>query len=131
MKLWFAPVPSRFARPIPASRSPAMNAQPVGPVDVAGIDAAYDETVEMGGEVAQAMRAFRTLIGTSDMLAYLSMMAPRLVELRRVLTQTGSLYLHCDPADQARILLKKSTRAKREPGTVIPQGNPKSNWATE
>jgi DNA modification methylase len=31
------------------------------------------------------------------MLAYLSMMAPRLVELRRVLKQTGSLYLHCDP----------------------------------
>jgi DNA modification methylase len=31
------------------------------------------------------------------MLAYLSMMAPRLVELRRVLKATGSLYLHCDP----------------------------------
>jgi adenine specific DNA methylase Mod len=31
------------------------------------------------------------------MLAYLSMMAPRLVELRRVLKPTGSIYLHCDP----------------------------------
>ena len=31
------------------------------------------------------------------MMAYLSMMAPRLVELRRVLKQTGSIYLHCDP----------------------------------
>ena len=31
------------------------------------------------------------------MLAYLAMMAPRLVELRRVLKPTGSLYLHCDP----------------------------------
>lgn len=31
------------------------------------------------------------------MLAYLSMMAPRLVELHRVLKPTGSLYLHCDP----------------------------------
>jgi site-specific DNA-methyltransferase (adenine-specific) len=59
--------------------------------------AAYQETVEMGGDVANAMRAFRTLLGTSDMLAYLSMMAPRLVELRRVLKPTGSLYLHCDP----------------------------------
>lgn len=29
--------------------------------------------------------------------AYLSMMAIRLVELRRVLKQTGSIYLHCDP----------------------------------
>jgi hypothetical protein len=41
--------------------------------------------------------AFRTLLSTSDMLAYLSMMAPRLIELRRVLKVTGSLYLHCDP----------------------------------
>jgi len=31
------------------------------------------------------------------MLAYLAMMAPRLVELHRVLKQSGSLYLHCDP----------------------------------
>ena len=31
------------------------------------------------------------------MLAYLAMMAPRLVELRRVLKSAGSLYLHCDP----------------------------------
>jgi site-specific DNA-methyltransferase (adenine-specific) len=59
--------------------------------------AAYEEVVEAGGEVASAMRAFRTLLGTSDMLAYLSMMSPRLVELHRVLKPTGSLYLHCDP----------------------------------
>ncbi|MEP7082464.1 MAG: DNA methyltransferase [Chloroflexota bacterium] len=59
--------------------------------------AAYEETVEAGGDVARAMIAFRTLLGTSDMLAYLSMMAPRLIELRRVLRPTGSLYLHCDP----------------------------------
>src|SRR3712207_2996675 len=44
--------------------------------------AAYQETVERGGNVAQAMRAFQTLLGNSDTLAYLSMMAPRLVELR-------------------------------------------------
>ena len=43
------------------------------------------------------MRAFRTLLGGSDMLAYLAMMAPRLVELRRVLKESGSIYLHCDP----------------------------------
>ena len=43
------------------------------------------------------MRAFRTLLGGSDMLAYLAMMAPRLVELRRVLKENGSIYLHCDP----------------------------------
>ena len=31
------------------------------------------------------------------MMAYLVMMAARLVELHRVLKPTGSLYLHCDP----------------------------------
>ncbi|MGD0247946.1 MAG: DNA methyltransferase [Candidatus Limnocylindrales bacterium] len=59
--------------------------------------ATYQDTVERGGEVANALMAFRALIGTSDMLAYLSMMAPRLVELHRVLKPTGSLWLHCDP----------------------------------
>jgi hypothetical protein len=43
------------------------------------------------------MQAFRTFLGDSNMLAYLAMMAPRLVELRRVLKPTGSIYLHCDP----------------------------------
>ena len=58
---------------------------------------AYQEVVEGGGRVAEAMRAFRTFLGNSDMMAYLSMMAPRLMELRRVLKPTGSIYLHCDP----------------------------------
>ena len=44
------------------------------------------------------MQAFRTFLGDTDMLAYLAMMAPRLIELRRVLKPTGSIYLHCDPA---------------------------------
>lgn len=58
---------------------------------------AYQEIVESGGKVSQAMQAFRAFLGDTDMLAYLSMMAPRLVELRRVLKPTGSIYLHCDP----------------------------------
>jgi site-specific DNA-methyltransferase (adenine-specific) len=58
---------------------------------------AYQEVVETGGRVSQAMQAFRTFLGDSNLLAYLSMMAPRLVELRRVLKPTGSIYLHCDP----------------------------------
>ncbi len=57
----------------------------------------YQEVVEAGGRVADAMRAFRTFLGNSDMMAYLAMMAPRLVELRRVLKETASIYLHCDP----------------------------------
>jgi len=63
-----------------------------------GAARAYQEVVERGGRISQAMQAFRTLLGESDMLAYLAMMAPRLVELRRVLKSTGSLYLHCDSA---------------------------------
>lgn len=43
------------------------------------------------------MQAMRASIGTNAMLAYLAMMAVRLVELHRVLKPTGSLYLHCDP----------------------------------
>ena len=41
--------------------------------------------------------AFRQFVGPNAMMAYLVMMAPRLVELRRVLKPTGSIYLHCDP----------------------------------
>jgi DNA modification methylase len=59
--------------------------------------ASYETAVESGGPVADVLRAFRTFLGTNDLLAYLSMMAPRLVELYRVLKPTGSLYLHCDP----------------------------------
>jgi DNA modification methylase len=57
----------------------------------------YEETVEQGGKVSEVLQAFRLFLGTNDMLAYLAMMAPRLVELHRVLKPTGSLYLHCDP----------------------------------
>ena len=58
---------------------------------------AYQKTVEGGGRVAQALLAFRQFLGTNDMMAYLAMMAPRLVELHRVLSPSGSIYLHCDP----------------------------------
>ena len=50
------------------------------------------------------MSALRQLLGRNDMTAYLIMMAPRLVELHRVLKLTGSIYLHCDPT--ARHFLK-------------------------
>jgi site-specific DNA-methyltransferase (adenine-specific) len=43
------------------------------------------------------MQAMKTAIGENAMMAYLAMMAVRLVELHRVLKPTGSLYLHCDP----------------------------------
>ena len=58
---------------------------------------AFQEVVEGGGDVSLAMQAFRQALGDNDMLAYLSMMAPRLIEMRRALKPTGSIYLHCDP----------------------------------
>lgn len=56
----------------------------------------YQETVEQGGRVSEVMRAFRLFLGTNDMLAYLTMMAPRLIELRRVMKPTACVFLHCD-----------------------------------
>ena len=47
--------------------------------------------------VGQMIGALREFIGENQMMAYLVMMAARLVELHRVLRPTGSLYLHCDP----------------------------------
>jgi site-specific DNA-methyltransferase (adenine-specific) len=47
--------------------------------------------------VGQMIGALREFIGQNQMMAYLVMMAARLVELHRVLRPTGSLYLHCDP----------------------------------
>ena len=46
---------------------------------------------------AEVIQALRRFLGANDMLAYLTMMANRLLELHRVLKPTGSLYLHCDP----------------------------------
>lgn len=57
---------------------------------------AYQQIVIEGGPVSQAMQAFHALMDDKDMLAYLSMMAPRLLALHRVLKPTGSIYLHCD-----------------------------------
>lgn len=52
---------------------------------------------ELPNAVADALAAFRTLLGENDAMAYLVNMAPRLVELHRVLKPTGSIHLHCDP----------------------------------
>lgn len=47
--------------------------------------------------LTELMQGFVRTLGRNDLTAYLVMMAPRLVELHRVLKPTGSLYLHCDP----------------------------------
>ncbi|MBE2192992.1 MAG: restriction endonuclease, partial [Anaerolinea sp.] len=61
-------------------------------------EATYTHLVTgVGGKVGSMISALRSFVGTNQMLAYLVMMAARLVELHRVLKPTGSLYLHCDP----------------------------------
>jgi site-specific DNA-methyltransferase (adenine-specific) len=59
---------------------------------------AYEELVTDGpAEVGRMIGALREFVGANDVMAYLVMMTIRLIELRRVLKPTGSLYLHCDP----------------------------------
>ena len=59
---------------------------------------AYQDVVtQQGGKVGELLAAMRAFLGQNDMMAYLTMMAQRMVELHRVLKPTGSIYLHCDP----------------------------------
>ena len=84
---------------------------PTGDQSAAQIEA-FDDTWHWGDEsenafqevrrsghtdAATMLEAMRSFLGTNDMMAYLAMMAVRLIELHRVLKPTGSLYLHCDP----------------------------------
>lgn len=58
----------------------------------------FDEVLHQPNtDVALLMRALRAFLGENDMMAYLTMMANRVLQLHRVLKPTGSLYLHCDP----------------------------------
>jgi DNA modification methylase len=59
---------------------------------------AFDEVMQSGNsDAAEMLRSMVSFLGRNDMMAYLTMMAVRLIELHRVLKPTGSLYLHCDP----------------------------------
>ncbi len=59
---------------------------------------AFDQVIRSGNTAAaELLRAMRGFLGENDMMAYLAMMAIRLIELHRVLKPKGSLYLHCDP----------------------------------
>lgn len=61
-------------------------------------EAAYDRVLTSGNtDVAQLLQAMRGFLHDNAMMAYLAMMAARLIELHRVLKDSGSLYLHCDP----------------------------------
>lgn len=90
----------------------------------------YTHEVEKGGPVADALRAFNLILGDSNMMAYLTMMAPRLQELRRVLKPTGSLYLHCDPtaSHYLKVLLDMVFGAENFRNEIVwVRSNPKSH----
>ena len=60
-------------------------------------ETAFDQVLRSGNtDVADMLRAVRSFLGENDMMAYLAMMAVRLLELHRVLKPKGSIYLHCD-----------------------------------
>ncbi|MGB7044010.1 MAG: DNA methyltransferase, partial [Methylocella sp.] len=58
---------------------------------------AYEDVMRFNGAVALILRGYQAWLHQSPMMAYLAMMAVRLIELHRVLKPSGSLYLHCDP----------------------------------
>ncbi len=59
---------------------------------------AFEDVVKSGNpDAANLLTAMRKFLGDNAIMAYLAMMAVRLIELHRVLKPTGSLYLHCDP----------------------------------
>ncbi len=61
-------------------------------------ESAYQDVVARGPQkLGGLLAAMREFLGANDMMAYLTMMAERMVELRRVLKPSGSVYLHCDP----------------------------------
>ena len=61
-------------------------------------ESAYRDVVTNAqGKLPDLLQAMRSFLGDNDMMAYLTMMAQRMVELHRVLKNTGSIYLHCDP----------------------------------
>lgn len=103
-------------------------------------EAAFQDVLRSGnGAAAEMLRAMRSFLGENDMMAYLAMMAVRLIELHRVLKPTGSLYLHCDPtaSHYLKILLDAVfgedsrvtfSRQLREDPTAFPRQSRPVSW---
>src|SRR5665213_3243778 len=67
-------------------------------VDLIYLDPPFNSVMSSGNsDAAEMLRSMRSFLKENDMMAYLTMMAVRLLELNRVLKTTGSIYLHCDP----------------------------------
>ncbi len=88
----------------------------------ASAENAFDEVMKSdNSDAAEMLRAMRSFLKENDMMAYLAMMAVRLLELHRVLKLTGSLYLHCDPvaSHYLKILLDAIFGAKNFRSEII------------
>ncbi len=81
----------------------------------------FDEVMRSGGAVAKILQAFRTTLGTSSMMAYLAMMTPRLIEMRRLMTDSATLFLHCDPtaSHYLKLILDQSFSALNFKNEII------------
>ena len=94
-------------------------------------EATFHELIATAPEnLISLMQALRSFLGRSDMMAYLTMMAPRLVELHQILNSTGSIYLHCDTtaSHYLKLLLDAIFGAERFTNEIIwqrslPHGN--------
>ena len=60
-------------------------------------EVAFESVIRRGDRVSETLSGMMSFLGKNDTMAYLCMMAPRLLELKRTLKPTGSIYLHCDP----------------------------------
>jgi site-specific DNA-methyltransferase (adenine-specific) len=68
----------------------------------------FDDAVqEAPPRLVEVLLAVRSFLGPSNMMAYVTMLAPRLVEMHRVLKPSGSIFFHCDPtaSHYVRLLL--------------------------
>ncbi|AEB09668.1 DNA methyltransferase [Desulfobacca acetoxidans] len=122
-------------------------AEKSGDASVAQITA-FDDTWHWGREAEEAFHdlittgpvklshliaAFRSFLGQNDMMAYIVMMAIRLVELHRVLKPTGSIYLHCDPtaSHYIKLLLDSIFEVKNFRNEIIwKRSQPKAHAVT-
>ena len=58
----------------------------------------YNELIcDVGGKIGETIYGLQQFLAETPMMAYLTMMATRIVEMHRLLKSTGSIYLHCDP----------------------------------
>ena len=85
-KQWSAPIGSK------AAGAAFKDSWTLSDIDKADLGIMADERPQL----AKLIDAIGDVNGNADK-SYLLMMAPRLIEMQRILKPTGSIYLHCDP----------------------------------